>query len=137
MNINMDNHLKKAFKNIEFHPEMAFSSNIWRAICERENKTAKIKIWLYSATAVISLADFVPAVMDLGKDFAQSGFSEYLSLAFSDSGAILKYWREFMMALAGALPAVSVALCLTLLFIFIGSAWKAGKQIKNLSLSNN
>jgi hypothetical protein len=64
-------------------------------------------------------------------DFTQSGFYEYLSLAFSTKGLLFSYWKEFAFSLAESLPTMSIVLSLALLFIFFLSLRYVMKQIIN------
>jgi hypothetical protein len=52
-------------------------------------------------------------------------------LAFSDSGVIATYWKEYTLSLADSLPFASLALSFFLLFILFISIRKVSYQFKN------
>lgn len=56
-----------------------------------------------------SAAAFLPVWRMAAAEAAESGFFEFISLAFSDSGAVLALWQNFLLAFAESLPAMSLA----------------------------
>ena len=61
---------------------------------------------------------------------AESGFFEFISLMFSDSGVILVSWQNFLLALAETLPAASLALLLAVAVIFLQSFKIISRDLK-------
>ncbi len=61
-----------------------------------------------------SVGALVPAVQFLLSEVAQSGFAEYLNLAFSPN--VLIYWQSLSLALLESLPALSGAAVLASIF---------------------
>jgi hypothetical protein len=133
----MEQKLTKIFQRAKYEPVPNLSISIWRVITKKERKMARLKLWAFILAGVVSLGGLVPALALLTRDFVQSGFYEYFSLIFSDSGSIFSYWKELVFSLAESLPTMSIILSLTLIFIFLLSLKYAMKQIiKNqLSLS--
>ena len=79
----MRKELIKAFHNAVYESDGDLAKNIWNTLAIREKRTARLKFFAFSFIGFISLIGLVPAFIALFDDFAQSGFYEYLSLAFS------------------------------------------------------
>lgn len=90
------------------------------------------KVALFSAAALGSLFALIPAFQYALQEFHQSGFYQYLSLLFSDSGVVLVYWKEFAMSLAESLPVLGILVFLSAVFVFLGSVKLAINNIKNI-----
>ncbi|HUC88751.1 MAG TPA: hypothetical protein VMR49_01840 [Candidatus Paceibacterota bacterium] len=131
----MKKNLYIIFKQAIYYPENQLSDDIFRAINNKEAKSAKIKLWIYSSAVALSLAGLIPAIKDLSLQFSNSGFYEYLSLAFSSNGSIISYWKEFMLSLADSLPVESLMFSLLLLFIFFISTRLVMRQFKDKLLT--
>ena len=125
----MQDRLTKVFQKARYEENFNLGQNIWLTVMKREKRNTKIKLWIFTLAGITSLVGLVPAFRILGSDLAQSGFYEYLSLAFSDSGLILSAWREFMFSLAESLPVLSVIFTLSLVFIFFLSLKYLMKQV--------
>ena len=121
--------LIQAFKQARYVPSLGLGNEVWNAIILRQNKINRLKMWAFSSLGVLSLCALIPALQMLMSDFSQSGFSEYVSLAFGGSGSIASYWKELSISIAESLPAVSIALSLGLLFIFFLSVRSFMKYI--------
>jgi len=125
----MQDRLTKAFQKARYEEDSNLTQEVWRAIVLHDKCIARVKLWAFSAVGFFSLAGLVPTFKVLSTDLAQSGFYEYFSLIFSDSGLILSIWREFVFSLIESLPVLSIILSLTLIFIFFLSLKYAMKQI--------
>lgn len=102
---------------------------------EREKRRiARIRLAFFGIVAGASLASIIPSFQYVMREFAQSGFYEYLSLLFSDSGAVLASWREFALSLAESLPITEITIFLVMVFVFLVSAKLA---IKNIYINSN
>ncbi|HWB33793.1 MAG TPA: hypothetical protein VG753_00515 [Candidatus Paceibacterota bacterium] len=82
-------------------------------------RRAQLAFALHSIFALGSLAALLPAVAYAGQQFAASGFSTYLSLIFSDSGAAATYWRELGLSLMDSLPSLALIAVIVPLCVFI------------------
>ena len=125
----MRENLKKAFSNANYAPKANLSLNIWQAIMRRSQRIAYIKLTVLSLVGLASLISLIPVFRALIADFSQSGFYEYLSLAFSNGESLITYWKEFISLLAESLPVESIIGSLTLTFIFLLSLTYLMKQI--------
>ena len=126
---NVEQKLIKAFQATKYKADSNLPENVWQAIVLRDRCIARAKLWTFSAIGFISFIGLIPVLKLLLNDFTQSGFSEYLSLAFSNSESIIIYWKDFLLLLAESLPVISIISSLTLIFIFFLSIKYAMKQI--------
>ena len=131
----MQDKLVKIFQKVKYEPEANLSGNIWRKIIARDNLTVRFKLWAFGFAGLASLGGLIPVFKILFADFVRSGFFEYFSLIFSDTGSILSSWKEFVSSLMESLPVVSVVLTLSLLFICFLSLRYLMKQIGKNQLS--
>ena len=90
----------------------------------------------YSLIGVLSLGGFVFMSFYLKEQFALSGFFEYVSLAFSDSGAVALYWKEYLLSLADSVPIASLGASAFLLLSMLISVKKIVHQYKSQLLLN-
>ena len=125
----MENNLKKAFQNNVELPDENLAQNIWQGICRHEKKNDRNNLIGYGSLFVLALAFIVPAFKDLSTQFSQSGFFEYLSMVFS-GGTVSKYSSDLMLSLVESLPALKVAISLTLVFVIFGSFRQIIRHIK-------
>jgi hypothetical protein len=121
--------LTKIFQKAKYKSSTDQCLILWQSINLRERQTARLKSWAFAFLGLASLAGLVPAISALSTDLAQSGFNEYFSIIFSDSGSILSYWKELAFSLAESLPAISIILTLSLLFICFLSIKHLIKQL--------
>jgi hypothetical protein len=90
---------------------------------------ARVRFWCASGAALTSVAVFVPALRFALGELAASGFVQYVSLAFSDSGTVLSSLGSFVLALASALPVIGLVLVLSSLFALFSSVVAAARQL--------
>lgn len=127
----MEENLKNSLKKAGYFPETDLANKIWHNILVRDRRIAYLKLASFSFVGIASLVGLVPMFKILANDFTQSGFYEYLSLAFSKGGLFSSFWKEFIFTLAESLPTMSIIFSLTLLFIFFLSLYFIIKQIIN------
>jgi len=100
-------------------PAGLFNKIIARLIKEDRLLIFKKRLVLYSATILASLGAFIPAIYAFRAEFTQSDFSQFLSLIFSDLGAVRANWQDFGLALLESLPAMSLTMLLASLFLLL------------------
>jgi hypothetical protein len=122
----MNKNLSQLFKQAYNHPESRLSDDIWRAIQAKEARSLKIQSLFYGFIGILSLGGFVFIAVSLKKQFSSSGFFEYVSLIFSDSGLIALYWKEYLLSLADSLPIASLG---SLLFLLGGALISIRKAV--------
>jgi len=112
------------------NPPKGLLEKILKRIHKEERLLVLRRIIIFSVMLTGSLLAFVPVLKILLSDFGQSGFINFLSLIFSDFSSVATYWQSFAMILLETLPAVSLALFLAVLLIFLQSAKSLIKNIK-------
>jgi len=133
----MHQKLTKIFQKVKYESNINLAENVWQAIVLHDKCIVRVKLWAFSIIGFASLVGLMPAFKALSSDFVQSGFYEYFSLIFSDSGLILSYWKELFFSLAESLPTISIILTLSLLFICFLSLRYLMKQISKGRLINS
>ncbi len=88
------------------------------------------RLVIFSFGTVGSAAAFIPVLKMAYSDFAESGFLQFFSLLFSDFGTVAVYWQSFTVSLLETLPAVSLAIFLAVIFVFLGSLKFLADDIK-------
>ena len=92
----MEPKLTKILAKAKLEPEEDLAEKIWHDLVARERYITKIKLWAFGFIGFSSLAGLVPAFKILFDNLTQSGFYEYFSLIFSDSGSVVAYWKELV-----------------------------------------
>ncbi len=127
----MEQNIRKLFKQASYKPDSRLSDNIWNLIETRNIRIAKIKKFSYMSLSILSLSGSVLSIKSLIEQSIKLGFFDYLSLAFSDSGVIAAYWKEYTLSLADSLPITSLALSIFLLLVLVISIRNVSYQFKN------
>lgn len=133
----MKSKLEEVIQKCTYKMDDDLPSLIWTKIKKREKKMAKIKLYAFSTISIFSVIGFIPMFKILLNNLAQSGFYEYLSIAFSDSNTIAMYWKEFIFSLTESLPVMSLAYTFMFVFIFFFSLRYIAKQIIESSQLNS
>ena len=131
----MEQNLQKLFKNASYQPEGRLSNDIWSVIESRSVRVTKWKRFGYLSLSVLSLSGSVFSIRILIEQSTRLGFYKYLSLAFSDSGVIALYWKEYVLSLVDSLPIASLITSLFLLFILFISIRRTSRQFKSKLLT--
>jgi hypothetical protein len=125
----MEDKLIKIFQKAKYEPDYDLTRIVWSTIIIRDKRNSRFKLWIFSFVGFASLVEMVPTFKILFTDLTRSGFYEYFSLIFSDTGSIISYWKEFVFSLAESLPVFSIISALSLLFICFLSLRYLMKQI--------
>ena len=113
---------KKIFSNItEINPPERLYSSILKRVEKEKKRYLKIKLFFHSAIALISFSAIIPSFIYMSGSFTQSGFSQFVSLIFSDGATIISYWKDFALLLAESLPIFSIIVLLISMFALLGS----------------
>lgn len=103
-------------------PPDGLLNNIMKRI-HREQRVRMLK-WRFGFFAMVFIGSSIaaiPAFQSVQASLAESGFMEFLSLMFADTGAVMAYWQSFTAALLETLPIMSIALFLVVIFSFLES----------------
>ncbi len=129
--IKVEEDLRKLFKNATYISESRLSDDILVLLEAKRVQITKWESFGYLGLSILSLSGSVFSIKSLIVECTRFGFFEYLSLAFSDSGVIAKYWKEYTLSLADSLPVASLVITLFLLFVLFISIKRASSQFKN------
>jgi hypothetical protein len=127
----VEQNLQKLFKQASYQPDSRLSGDVWSLIESKNTQIAKLKTLGYMSLSVLSLSGSVLSIKSLIEQATKLGFFDYFSLAFSDSGVMATYWKEYTLSLADSLPMASLALSIFLLLILVISIRNASYQFKN------
>jgi hypothetical protein len=127
----MQDKITRLFQKAKYEENSILAQDVWNAIVVRDKRNTKIKLWAFTLLGSTSFVGLVPVFKILLNDLTQSGFYEYVSLVFSDTGLMLSYWKELSFSLAESLPIMSTIFTLSLIFIFFLSIKYVVKQIIN------
>ena len=127
----MEEYLKNNFQKEKIEPEFILKDKIWQKIIKREKRIIYFKLISFSSLGIASILGFIPLFKIALNDFIQSGFYEYLSIAFSKNGILSPYWKDFAYSLAESIPTISTLFVLVSIFIFFLSLKYIIKQVIN------
>lgn len=112
--------LTAKFKSIEISPRPELADKISIKIEETEARDASFRFWAYGGMALISLIAIIPVIIELFKQFSQSGFYQYISLLFYDSTILTTSGNELFRAIIESIPIATIILALLIIMMF---AW--------------
>ena len=126
----MSNNFEKLFNKLEqFEPSEKLRDGILARIDFEKRRSARIRFAALGTVATASFGAMIPSFQYAWRAVFQSGFYEYFSLLFSDSGAVLASWKTFALSLAETIPLVELTIFLIAVFIFLISVRMAIKNI--------
>jgi hypothetical protein len=127
--MNTEEKYKKLLGSINLiEPPKGLPERIMSRINTEEKSLVRIRAWVFGSSSIASFGLSLWAVIYLVKNVNESGFWQYLSLAFSD-GTALAYWHELSFSLAESLPITSSIVFLAAIGFFI---WSFTKMLANI-----
>src|SRR3989344_1902172 len=115
----MSDNFEKLFNKLEqFEPSEKLRANILARIDFEKRRSFRIRLAVLGTVAAASFGAAIPSFQYAWRAFFQSGFYEYLSLLFSDSGAVLSSWKTFTLSLPAATPPPANKTILLFFFFF-------------------
>ena len=113
-------------------PPAGLYQSVLLAVKDRRKKDARSSIFFLSLTSVVSLVAIFPIFSYILNSFAQSGFYNYISLAFSGDIVVLaSYWKDLVFSLVESAPFMGIALLLSAVAVFL---WSLNKIFKNVGV---
>ena len=101
----------------------------------RERRREKKRATIFGLIACAAFALVIPALKNVFDTAAQSGFTRYASLAFSDWSTMANMWKPFAFSLAETAPISAVAMCLTALLLLTWSIWQTSRYVRAVRIS--
>jgi len=111
-------------------PREGLFEEIMGCIRREEFFYAKCRMAAFFLLFAVSAVAFLPVLRIAAAEAAESGFFEFMSLMFSDSGAVLALWQNFLLALAESLPVVSLAALLIVTLVLFQSLKIISRDLK-------
>jgi len=115
----MDNQLEKVFKNFsarhDLKSEVFLQSKIMTQIMASQAKQVKLRAVASRIVGALSFIALFPIIINLFSQLQSSGFWNYFSLLFTDTGTVAIYWKELALSLVEALPIFGITLATFLL----------------------
>ena len=96
-------------------------SRILARIAIARRRAARLRLAALGLGLFVSGAALVSSSSYAVHEFASSGFSDYLSLAFSDTSIATAYWQELVISLAESLPSLAILLLFGFAIVFLWS----------------
>ncbi len=126
-----DSDMKRIFEILAAHPMSEEKKReICTAVLMRRVSALKRRLILLAGTAALSMASIIMSAYYAWKSMVSSGVFSYVSLAFSDTGTLLTYWKEFAFTLLESLPMLSAAAFLGAVALFIWSGTRVIRDSK-------
>jgi len=101
----MDKKLESIFKSIgELKSPDFLASKILARINDEQIKKATIRNIVFRFVGSFSFIALFPVIISLVSQLQNSGFWNYLSLLFTDTGTVALYWKQFSLSLIESLP---------------------------------
>lgn len=119
-------------KGYHIEPPSGLLGKCINRIHKEERVLVVKKLSMFSLMLLASVAGFFPSLKMLLTDFANSGFFNFFSLIFSDFSSVAQYWQSFSMILLQTLPAVSLAVFLTVVLLFLQSLRSISREVKTI-----
>ena len=108
-------------RNDNMNEKQLFNKIMLRIKTEQRKVILKRKIGIFAFILVISLTGLVPAFSMAWTGFADSGFVQLFSLAFSDTKIVMTYWQNFIFSLLESLPITGLMIAGISLLALLGS----------------
>ncbi len=114
---------EKLFSHLEPpEPSAGLLNRIMKQIRrEQYMRTLRLRFAFFIILLAASATAAVPAYRAMQSSIAESGFMQFLSLLFSDTGTVMAYWDSFVLTLLEALPVISIAVLLASIIAFLES----------------
>ena len=129
----MKNNYKKLFQSLsKIETPKNLEQRILMRISNEERRTAEWRLAFFAPLAAASSVGVVFAFQYAAQEVAQSGFYQYLSVALSDGGVAITYWKELSMLLAESAPILGTAVLLSAVLILLGSLRSAIKNAQTV-----
>ena len=100
-------------------PKRLFGIIIKRLKIEKHLKTFKERFWIFFAAFIGSVSLIAMAFLVLNSELKESESVLFLSLLFSDTLAVIAYYKYFVLAILESMPIVSINASLTAILLLM------------------
>ncbi len=127
----MKDNYQKLFNSLEDAPvPNGLKESVLLRIESEALKQRRIQMGFFVSASFASGFGTVFLFTLLLKSLSQSGLYEYLSLIFSDGGALVSFWKEFAFTFMESLPVLVLAGFLAATAVFLWAAAKLMRAIR-------
>jgi len=120
--ISMQEDIQKLFSKIKVSRlETGLMSKILLEIREQERKSAERRLFLHLVIIFSGMFVFYYYIASTITILNEGGFWQYLSLLFSDFGAILASWQPYALSLLEVLPVTGLIILLSATLLILNS----------------
>ena len=129
---NMEEKWNNLFRALpeEKGPPPELYTQIMGCIGKAERKAALFRVLIFSASLACSFFAFVPAFRLFADGLTASGFMNFISLLFTDLGAVFSFSGSYVLTLLESLPVTGLLLLSFIAFIFLGSVRFLSRDVK-------
>ena len=112
---------------------VALTGLVLARIEQEKKRRARRELMIFGLADIFSFSGLVASCFYLANLLAGSGFYNYLSLLWSDGGAVAPYSSELFLSLVDSLPWLGLTIFLAVVLVLILSL---AKTLANLKLTN-
>ena len=105
---------------------------VFARIRREEIRLARVRLAFFAPLVFLSGLGVIASTLYVIKEVVQSGFLQYLSIIFSDSGAVFAYAGEFLLSLAEQAPLLGIVIFLATLFTLLESMRGTMKNMQTM-----
>jgi len=124
-------------KNLIEPPEGLLEKIMTRIDKEKRLLAVRRRIIVFSVLLASSILLANPAVKILASEAGESGFFQFFSLIFTDTGIIFTSLRYFSMALLETAPVIGFMAVLSVALVFLWALKNLFSNVKNILIINN
>ena len=117
-------------------PEGLVSRIMRRLGLEQQLRIVRRHAGFFAGLTLVFGVLFIFAIIGFREVMTESSFGPYVSLIFSDPGAVARYWHSFVLSLEESLPGLSLALLLfvsAVVLLMIRLVARAGEKIMHIN----
>ena len=129
---NKDQNISKII--IAEEPPSGMYERICTTIERAETRRLRARAALHASIMMASIIGFVPALTYLIDRFSRSGFSEYLSLASSDTSYVFHNLGSFALSLADSLPVSASIMTIVIVLVSLYSMSRLARYWSSISM---
>lgn len=117
----MNGDLRTILTSNNISPRQDLEADIVRVVYAKHARRIALRFWISVSVGVASIVGLIPAISNMSTKLTQSGFYEYMSLAFSNGGIVSKYSSDFAIAIGESIPILSITIFLIIGVVFLWS----------------
>jgi hypothetical protein len=109
---------------------LSLADEVFARIERHAVRRARLRFSAFVSVSFATFSSMLCVSFSLVNSLKGSGFYDYASLVFSDSGAVLMYWKEFFLSFVESLPILGLAAFVALAVVFLWTGAKAAQSFR-------